>query len=160
LRFLALPNILPAAAGGFWGEGRWILREFVDLYVHLRHPHHYDPMVGRWRCGFRFFGRFRWRFGGGGGGARMEDGRMEDGLKRAGLVFGFFFVLQIIALIFAGVFFVSESLVQMSLFRFSVYAKVLSCIGAAGVLMGGEWVRRQAARVVLTFFAGDFADCF
>jgi hypothetical protein len=47
----------------------------------------------------------------------------------------FFIALQVIAFLFAGVVYISEALIQMSLFRFSIYPKLLSCIGAAALLL-------------------------
>lgn len=39
-----------------------------------------------------------------------------------------------VALLGAGMWYVSEALIQMSLYRFSIYLKLLACIGAAGIL--------------------------
>jgi len=44
-------------------------------------------------------------------------------------------LLLLIAFCFAGLIFVSEPLIQMSLFRFSVYPKLLSCIAVSGLLL-------------------------
>jgi hypothetical protein len=41
----------------------------------------------------------------------------------------------VIATLFAGLVYVSEPLIQMSLFRFSIYPKLLSCLGAAALLL-------------------------
>src|SRR5205823_5086929 len=39
----ALFNILPAAKMALTEHSDMPLKHFVDLYVRLRHPHHYDP---------------------------------------------------------------------------------------------------------------------
>jgi hypothetical protein len=59
----------------------------------------------------------------------------------------FFCALQIIALLLAGLWYVSETLIQLSLYRFSIYVKLLTCIGAA-LLLG-----RNPRRPVLLYVA-------
>lgn len=49
-------------------------------------------------------------------------------------VFILFVAIQILALLGAGVWYVSEPLIQMSLYRFSIFPKLLSCIAAAWLL--------------------------
>jgi hypothetical protein len=45
-------------------------------------------------------------------------------------VFAIFFAIVLVALLGAGLFYVSETLVQASLYRFSIFLKLFSCIGA------------------------------
>jgi hypothetical protein len=171
----ALPNIIPAARLTLARLPKLPLNEFVDLYVHLRHPHHYDPLAWPAALWVSFLwpiplAVLAWR--------RLrndEDGRwkMEDGaplqaaparrdlppssilhspsppLTRAAFTFAFFTALLLLAFCFAGVIFISEPLIQMSLFRFSLYPKVLSCIGAAAFLLDRRLLTRRAVRLAL-----------
>lgn len=143
----ALPNLLPALRASFAGGAKMPLGEFVDLYVHLRHPHHYDPLAWPLALWIAFLWPIplavvAWRKC-----ARIAATR--PAMTRAGFLFGFFMFLQIIPLLFAGVSFVSEPLIQMSLFRFSIYMKLLVCIGAAGWLVDEMFVPWRGARLVL-----------
>ena len=56
--------------------------------------------------------------------------------------------LLIVALLGAGIWYVNESLVQMSLYRFSIYPKLLSCIGVAYLLCDCGRVPRVIARTI------------
>jgi hypothetical protein len=101
------------------------LHEFVDLYVHLRHPHHYDPPswpIALWLS-------FLWPFPL----AWLAFRRMTctPTLRRTVRVALLICGVLLVAFLFAGVWYVSESLVQMSLFRFSIFLKLLTCVGAA-----------------------------
>jgi hypothetical protein len=173
----ALPNIIPAARISLAHLPKLPLKEFVDLYVHLRHPHHYDPLSWPMALWLSFlwpiplatlaYRRLK----------KNEDGewRMEDGagsrpriasrelppssilhlppspplLPRTAFTFLFFSALLGIAFLFAGVVFVSEPLIQMSLFRFSIYPKLLSCVGAAAFLLDPQLLARRLVRVAL-----------
>ena len=53
--------------------------------------------------------------------------------------------MQLFALLVAGFWFVSETLVQLNLYRFSIYPKLLSCIALAWLL----WDRRPAVEPYL-----------
>ncbi len=95
------------------------LPDFVQLYVKLRHPHHYDPAswpIALWLT-------FLWPVPVAIVTLRKHSEVMLL-LKALGVMIG-------IALLLAGVFYVSETLIQLSLYRFSVYLKLLTCIGAA-----------------------------
>jgi MFS family permease len=137
---LALPNIIPAVRMTLAGGAKLPLDEFVQLYVKLRHPHHYDPLSWPIALWLSFLwpiplAYVAWR--------RMRH-RAEA--RRAASVFIFFSAIMAVAFVFAGVFFISEPLIQMSLFRFSTYPKLLSCIGAAAVLLDPKLLDRPAAR--------------
>lgn len=138
---LSLASIVPAARTVLTRQGAMPLAEFVALYVRLRHPHHYDPSSWPLALWLTFllpfpFAVAAWRI------ARRDDGRPE--FHRAVAVFAFFGALLAIALVGAGAWYVSESLVQMSLYRFSVYPKLLSCVGLAWLI----WDRRPSTRVI------------
>ena len=140
---LALPNIFPAAQLTLSHAPKLPLSEFVQLYVKLRHPHHYDPLswpIALW-VSFLWplpLACIAWR--------RMGD---RQTARRTAVVVVYLCTLMALALMFAGVFFISEPLIQMSLFRFSIYVKLLSCIGAAAVLLDPRWMERQSVRWAL-----------
>ena len=66
--------------------------------------------------------------------------------RRATYAFLFFCAIMTLALVFAGILFLSEPLIQMSLFRFSIYPKLLSCVGAAAALLNPRWLERPVVR--------------
>jgi hypothetical protein len=142
----ALPNVIPAAQTALAHAPKMPLVDFVNLYVHLRHPHHYDPLAWPaalwlsflWPIPLAAIACFR---------ARAE--RRDTQWSRAAFVFAFFIALQLVALVFAGIVFVSEPLIQMSLFRFSIYPKLLSCVGAAAFLLDPAMLARRSLRLGL-----------
>jgi hypothetical protein len=141
---LCLMNIAPAAIVIARRGTRMPLAEFIDLYVHLRHPHHYAPLEWpawlwmsflwplplAWLC-FRTAGaagRFKPIVGG------------PRPTQEASRVVAVILLLLVIAFFGAGVWYVSETLVQLSLWRFSVFVKLLTCVAAA------MWIATQARR--------------
>ena len=60
-------------------------------------------------------------------------------------------MLLIVALLGAGVWYVSETLVQLSLWRFSVFVKLLTCIGAA------LWLTSSGSQAAATGGERDFS---
>jgi hypothetical protein len=140
----SLPSLLPAARMALAHVPKMPLKEFVDLYVHLRHPHHYDPLswpIALWLS-------FLWPIPL--AAIAYRRNRIQDfSHPRTAFVFTFFIVLQIVALLLAGIVYISEPLVQMSLFRFSIYPKLLSCIGAAAFLLDPTMMPRQHVRRAL-----------
>jgi hypothetical protein len=140
---LALPNVIPAARLTLAKVPKLPLDEFVQLYVKLRHPHHYDPVswpVALW-VSFLWpmpLAYMAWR--------RMQG---DGAWRRAAVVFVYLCSLMVVALVFAGIVFVSEPLIQMSLFRFSIYPKLLACVGAAAVLLDSRWMERPGFRRTL-----------
>jgi hypothetical protein len=135
-----LPNVIPAARLALSGAPKMPLPDFVDLYVRLRHPHHYDPVS--WPPALWL--SFLWPLPLAVVAYRRLRGR--EPVRRAALISAFFLALQLLALLFAGIVFVSEPLIQMSLFRFSIYPKLLACVGAAAVLCDAAFMARRAAR--------------
>jgi hypothetical protein len=100
------------------------LGDFVNLYVRLRHPHHYDPSswpIALWVT-------FLWPFPLAFLFARRATGPV---LHRTRHVFLLLCWIVGFGLVLAGAWYVSETIVQMSLARFSIYLKLLSCVGAA-----------------------------
>lgn len=144
LVLLAAPDVIPALGGVAKNRGGVPLNEFVDLYVHLRHPHHYDPSswpIVWWIC-------FLWPVGvflsviGPLKQTLRNPGQPPSSIfhppsspwREAGRVYALFMGLQVLALIGAGIWYVSETLIQMSLYRFSIYPLLLGCI-AAGIVL-------------------------
>ena len=107
------------------------LAEFVALYVKLRHPHHYDPASWPWWLWVTFLlplpFALRLSF-------REKKGDVPL-FSRFGRTIAVLALLIGAALLGAGIFFVSETLVQASLYRFSVFLKLLTCVAAA-ILIG------------------------
>jgi hypothetical protein len=116
-------NVAYAAQSKLTRSGAMALDQFVDLYVRLRHPHHYDPST--WPIGIWI--AFGWTLV-----AAMLLLRGEA--RRIVLVFT---GLILVALLGAGAWYVSETLVQMSLYRFSIYIQILGCSAA------GAWLSRR-----------------
>lgn len=143
----ALPNLLPALRATLAGGAKMPLAEFVALYVHLRHPHHYDPLAWPVALWLAFLWPIplavqEWR-------KNSQSDSAQPSLQRAAFLFAFFITLQIIPLLFAGIFFISERLIQMSLFRFSIFAKLLASIGAAAWLLDLAPASARIVRIAL-----------
>jgi hypothetical protein len=83
-----------------------------------------------------------------------ESPDVGEARRRAAFAFVFFSALLLVAFLFAGVVFVSEPLIQMSLFRFSLYPKGLSCGGAAAFLRAPGLIARKAVRLALFALPG------
>ncbi|MGB7159747.1 MAG: DUF6798 domain-containing protein [Tepidisphaeraceae bacterium] len=116
------------------------LADFVELYVRLRHPHHYDPSSwppALWIC-------FLWPIPL----AIWAMRRPSPARVAAARFFLLFCALLVVALLGAGVFYVSESLVQMSLYRFSIFPKLLSCVAVAWLVCDSGRVPRMTARII------------
>lgn len=124
---LCLANVLPAAQVALRIHDRMPLGDFVDLFVRLRHPHHYDPSAWPWALWASFLWPIPLAFAAG--------FRSKDLAIRRARRFGYLFCLIVATgLILAGAWYVSETMVQLSLSRFSIYLKLLTCLGAAAVV--------------------------
>jgi hypothetical protein len=124
----AAVNIGLALPAKLWGPAGAALPfdRFVELYVELRHPHHYRPGVWPWWLWVAFVlpvpmaVRVWWRH------------RRQTTWRTAGGIWLLLIGLQVVALVTAGLFYVSETAIQMSLWRFSPHAKLLM-LAAVGV---------------------------
>jgi hypothetical protein len=116
------------------------MEEFLDLYVRLRHPHHYEP--GRWP--WWFWAAFLWPIP-----VAIAHFRkvQEEPARKIRMMFLFFMFLLLVALVLAGIWYVSEWLIQMSLWRFSIFVKMFACIGAAIFL--ARYAPRWMAKVAI-----------
>ena len=106
------------------------LDRFVDLYVRLRHPHHYDPGAWPWWVWAAFLlpvplAVLAWR-------RRRDDPRWTA----AATVWLLLMALQLFAGLTAGLFWLGETFVQLSLWRFSPHAKLLAVSAAVVWLVG------------------------
>jgi hypothetical protein len=129
---LCLADIWPAMRVVRGEHGGIPLDQFVDLYVRLRHPHHYDvrswPVV-LWIAFLLPLPCLVWF---------ARDG--NDAAKRITFVCAAFLGMLGVALLGAGIWYVNEHLIQLSLWRFSIYPKMISCT-AAGTLLYRHWPR-------------------
>jgi hypothetical protein len=128
---LSQPAIAPAVKSVLSKTDALPLGEFVDLYVRLRHPHHYDPSTWPAALWLTFLLPVvvavpAYRV------ATRQAPTPE--LRRAADAFALFLGMLVAALAGAGLWYVSEPLVQMSLYRFSIYPKLLSCVAAGWLL--------------------------
>jgi hypothetical protein len=146
LALLSLFSLVSAVRVVLSRTGQMPLSEFVNLYVRLRHPHHYDPLSWHWSFWLAFLWPLPlvWLFAG------KSDAPSHVRFRR---VFVIFSVLLIVAFLGAGVFFVTETLIHMSLYRFSIYVKLMGCIAAASLL----WHRRLVPHPALTLLIAGIA---
>jgi hypothetical protein len=131
---LCLINIIPAFYAAESRQHVMPLSAFVDLYVRLRHPHHYDPSswpAGLWITYFWPFPlAIAWMF------AAPRQSAVRQTIRALIL----FCVVMVISLLAAGVWYISETVIQMSLSRFSIYPKLLTCVMASIFLC--RYIRR------------------
>ncbi len=118
---------LPAKLGRD-GSNDLPLDQFVQLYVKLRHPHHYDPSAWPWWVWLAFLlpiplAVLAWR-----------KHRAEPAWNEAAKVWVLLMGLQLVALVFAGVIYLNETAIQMSLWRFSPHAKLLAVTAAVAMM--------------------------
>ena len=120
------------------------LSQFVPLYIEVRHPHHFDARhwpIGLWLSflwpiPFAFVAL-----------RRMPPSRVRD---RVTDVLFLVLALELIGTTFAGLWFVDETLVKVSLFRFSIYAKLLTCALAAKLFLDARPLPRRAVALALS----------
>jgi hypothetical protein len=138
---LCLMNIIPALVVTAHRSGAMPLDEFVSLYVRLRHPHHYDPSAWPTALWVSFLlpiplAWWAWRT------AAREEWREPElaATREAARTVEILLLLLLTALLTAGIWYVSETAVQLSLWRFSIFVKLLTCVGVA------MWVEQQLPR--------------
>jgi len=157
------PSILniTIAASGIRPGTSIALADFVDLYVRLRHPHHYDPTswpVWLWMA-------FLWPLPL----ALHAFHQLRDApAVRARQIFLILLMVQLAAIALAGFFYISQTAVQLSLYRFSIFVQLLACISVAnwaGARIGAAWsgwVASAACLILagLGFVRGSFLGLF
>lgn len=122
-------NILNAAVSKWNHSARIPLDDFVQFYCYFRHPHHYAPLTWSASLWIAFLWPVPlawWAF---------KVAPPTEERKKLGRIFVFVLGLQAFAFFTAGLFFVAETFIQMSLWRFSIFAKLISCVSAAWLLI-------------------------
>ncbi len=123
LVLLTLPNAIPAAMH-LPATGVVSMDVFVQLYVKLRHPHHLDPRNWPLALWISFF----WTMPLALYAIASYPARLSPNMRRSiGVTYLVVMGGVFMALIFAGIFFVSERLVQASLYRFSPFILLMNC---------------------------------
>ena len=153
---LCLMNIVPALIVISQRSGKLPLDEFLDLYVRLRHPHHYAPFtwpIVLW-ISFLWPLPFAWAYFRRVAVAESEGDYVAgaETTREASRIVTFLLVLLLIAFLGAGVWYVSETLVQLSLWRFSVFVKLLTCVAAAMWIV--TTVRHERAIAITSMVLG------
>jgi hypothetical protein len=141
---LSLVSVAPVIREVQAGSYQLPLGDFIDLYVRLRHAHHYDPKA--WSI--LFWLGFLWPIPL----ALVSFRRITDEpARRVVSIFHFFLCLQLVALALAGFWYVSETFIQLSIYRFSIFVKLLSCMGAAMLLIkfAPNWTRKLALPLLI-----------
>ncbi|MEA2707458.1 MAG: hypothetical protein QOF78_59 [Phycisphaerales bacterium] len=127
---LSLINIVPALIAIAQRGPKMPLAEFIEIYVNLRHPHHYAPLswpIALW-VSFLWPIPLAWMWF-----HKVEDHPTPpaNAPAQAQRIVNFLLLLLVVAFVGAGVWYVSDTLVQLSLWRFSVFVKLLTCVAAA-----------------------------
>ena len=136
---LSAAQVVPAVRVVLSRSGKLPTAEFVDLFVRLRHPHHFDPTAWHWGVWLAFLAPLP--LAAAAAAAPAPPGQAEV-RRRARGVFALFMAMTGVALVTAGFWFWGETFVQLNLYRFSIYPKLLSCVAAAWLL----WDRAPRAR--------------
>jgi hypothetical protein len=127
LVLLCAVQIVPSIHPVLSRSGTLSTHEYVELFVHLRHPHHFDPLSWHWGIWLAFLIPLPLAFIA----ARCHR---TDAVRRAGALFCLYASMVVLALLTAGFWFLGETFVQLNLYRFSIYPKLLSCVAAAWLL--------------------------
>jgi len=137
------------------------LADFVDLYVRLRHPHHYDPST--WPVWLLM--AFLWPLPV----AILALHQLRDApAVRARQIFLVLLMIQLAGIVSAGFFYMSQTAVQLSLYRFSIFVQLLACISVANwaiAKIGATWPGWVASAgclmlAGLSFVRGPFLGLF
>jgi len=153
---LSALQIVPAARVVLNRSAKLPTGEFVDLFVRLRHPHHFDPTQWHWGVWLSFLAPIVVVLV---AAYAPVPEQCADARRRARTLFLLFVLMIAFALFTAGFWFLGETFVQLNLYRFSIYPKLLSCIAVAWLLWD-HWRRRAcvvAALVVTAVAAGAVA---
>jgi hypothetical protein len=142
LLLLCAPAIAPAVRTVLTRSRAIPLNEFVDLFVHLRHPHHFDPMTWHWALWLVYLAPFPMAI------AWTRRTRSVE-MSRAVEITLLIVATTTFALWGAGFWYVSETLVQLNLYRFSIYPKLFACIGCACWLTNLGLLRTQPRTVAV-----------
>lgn len=138
----SLVNLIPAFNAKLHAGAPVPLDQFVNLYVKLRHPHHYAPLswpIALWIS-------FLWPVLPAAWIAIRQIRLRRRPWVETTKIAGFFILLLPVGLVGAGIWFVSETLVQIVVWRFSIYVQLLACVAVAYLLCDAGVVARVTAR--------------
>lgn len=146
---LSLVNLVPALIVKMQTHPNELsLDQFVQLYVYLRHPHHYGPRTWPWIVWAGFLWSQLLALVAARRAAHTQmPASQRIGWVEARRVFGIFWILLVIGLLGAGFWFVSDTIIQLAVYRFTIYLQMLACAAVAWwVFDSGKW---QHGAVVL-----------
>ncbi len=129
----SLINIANAAVSKWQHSAVIPLEDFINIYVRFRHPHHYDP--SSWPGALWI--SYLWVIPPAILALVLERRSTQptDAFRRIGHAFVFLLLMLAGAIVFAGIFWISETIVQMSLYRFSIFPKLIACTLTAWLLL-------------------------
>jgi len=140
---LALPDDLRRG-------GTMPMRDFVAVYVRFRHTHHFDPL--HWPA--ILWISFLWPIPLAVWAAARESGELfRSARTQACRIFALIFALLVIAFLFAGIWFINEPLVQLCFWRFGIYIKLMSCVGAAFIFCNRRLMRNSTLSRTISLIA-------
>jgi hypothetical protein len=158
----ATPNLIHAIPAALQQRRAGMsLQEFILLYVRIRHPHHYEPAAWSalewlafcWPIPLAVLVFRSWL----NSGNRGDDEGVAYARREMIRIYGGFSLTLLIAMIGAGIWYFSIALIQLSLYRFSVYVHLFGCIAAAYVLCDRLGLRQQRLAAILAAFGGAVA---
>jgi hypothetical protein len=145
---LSAAQIVPAVHVVLSRSGKLPTDQFVDLFVRLRHPHHFDPTAWHWGVWLAFLAPIPFALL-----ARRSLPADHAALRRASTLFLLFAAMVAFALVTAGFWFAGETFVQLNLYRFSIYPKLLACVGLAWMVWETAPARRPYVVAALLLLA-------
>jgi hypothetical protein len=151
LLLLGAAQVVPAVRVVLSRSGKLPTDQFVDLFVRLRHPHHFDPTAWHWGVWLAFVAPIPLAVLA----VKRRQGGEHD--RRATVLFLLFLGMTAFALLTAGFWFLGETFVQLNLYRFSIYPKLLSCVALAWLLWDAAPARRRYVVGAIVALAGGAA---
>jgi hypothetical protein len=149
---LSLPSIIPSALRPHVPGKSLPLSEYVDLFVRLRAPHHFDPLSWPLSTWVSFLWPIPLAI------LAVRRGTDTPARREASRLFVITLGVVGVSIVGAGIWYVSETWIQMFFYRFAIYPKLLSCIGAAW--WAGKWTfaaRRQPRLATVVVAGGAIA---
>ncbi|MFT3787668.1 MAG: hypothetical protein QM770_16120 [Tepidisphaeraceae bacterium] len=122
------------------------LDQFVKIYVYLRHAHHHAPLtwpIALWLT-------FLWAVPIAIVALRKRDAQRLP-FRQLGRVFALGLAMMAFAFVFAGMIYVSPTLVSLSFWRFDIFPKLIACVLTAWMIV--EQVRMSVRRMQVALVA-------
>ncbi len=147
LLLLSLVNLIPAVLAKMAPSPDPVsLHEFVRLYVYLRHPHHNGPRTWPPAVWISFLWSTPLALLAGRRALRtIRDDAQRLAWIESARVFAILWALLIVGLLGAGIWFVNETLIQIVVYRFTIYLQLLACAATAWWILDSGAFRRGAA---------------